>query len=325
MKTNIQWGILGTGRIAEKFAIGLQHVANAQLYAVGSRSKEQANLFANKFNIPHAYGSYAKLASDPQVDVIYIASPHVFHAEHTLLCLESGKAVLCEKPFAMNARQVNDMIKKAREKNLFLMEALWTRFLPTIRKTEELISSGVIGDIIQIQSDFGFKAEYDPQWRLFNKKLGGGSLLDIGIYPVFITLLLLGMPDEIVSSAVIGPTGVDESMAAVFKYNNGKIASLSSTFMAHTPTETIICGTEGRIRIHRMWHTPTYMTLTQNNGTSEDIYFDYASNGYEYEAQEVTNCLLQGLKESPLLPLSFSEKLISLLDTIRQQWNLEYE
>ncbi|HOK51197.1 MAG: Gfo/Idh/MocA family oxidoreductase [Bacteroidales bacterium] len=324
MKT-IHWGILGTGRIAEKFAIGLQHVTNAQLYAVGSRTKEQAIQFASRYNIPRAYGSYAELAADPNVDVIYIASPHVFHAEHTLLCLEAGKAVLCEKPFAMNARQVSDMIKKAKEKDLFLMEALWTRFLPTVRHTEQLIASGVIGDIIQIQSDFGFKAEYDPQWRLFNKQLGGGSLLDIGIYPVFIALLLLGMPDEIVSSAVIGKTGIDESIGAIFKYNNGKIASLTSTFMANTPTETIISGTEGRIRFHRMWHMPTFLTLTKNDGTSEDIRFNYAANGYEYEAQEVTNCLLQGLKESPLLPLSFSEKLISLLDTIRGQWNLEYD
>ncbi|MGC8823684.1 MAG: Gfo/Idh/MocA family protein [Bacteroidales bacterium] len=324
MKTTIQWGILGTGRIAEKFAVGLQHVSNAQLYAVGSRTQEQANAFASRFGIPRAYGSYADLASDPNVDVIYIASPHVFHAEHTLLCLEAGKAVLCEKPFAMNARQVSEMINKAREKNLFLMEALWTRFMPTVRHIEELIALGTIGDIIQIQSDFGFKAIYDPQWRLFNKQLGGGSLLDIGIYPVFISLLLLGMPDEIVSSAIIGETGVDESMAAIFKYNTGKMASLSATFMANTPTETIISGTEGRIRMHRMWHTPTFLTLTKNDGTSEDIRFQYAANGYEFEAQEVTNCLLNGLKESPLLPLSFSEKLISLLDTIRGQWNLEY-
>ncbi|MCX7985970.1 MAG: Gfo/Idh/MocA family oxidoreductase [Bacteroidales bacterium] len=324
MKTTIHWGILGTGRIAEKFAMDLQHVNNAQLYAVGSRTMEQAKMFANKYNVPLAYGSYTELVADPNIDIIYIASPHVFHAEHTLLCLDAGKAVLCEKPFAMNASQVSTMIRKAKEKNLFLMEALWTRFLPTIRKTEELISSGAIGNIIQLQSDFGFKAVYDPQWRLFNKQLGGGSLLDIGIYPIFITLLLLGLPDEILSSAIIGPTGVDETMAAIFKYNNGIIASLSSTFMANTPCETIISGTEGSIRIHRMWHTPTYLTISKNNGTVEDIRFNYAGNGYEYEAQEVTNCLLKGLKESPLLPLHFSEKLISLLDTIRKQWNLEY-
>jgi predicted dehydrogenase len=325
MKKIINWGILGTGNIAEKFATGLQQVDNACLYAVGSRTTVNASAFAKKFNIAKFYGSYQELVADKDIDVVYIASPHVYHAEHTLLSLESGKAVLCEKPFAMNRQLVDKMIAKAKEKNLFLMEALWTRFMPTITEIENLISSDAIGEIIQIQSDFGFKAEYNPSKRLFNKKLGGGSLLDIGIYPVFISLLLLGVPDEIISTAVIGKTGVDESMAAIFKYNNGKLACLASTFMSETPTQTFICGTKGTILIHRMWHTPTYLTLYNNDGSSRDIHFNYNSNGYNYEAQEVTNCLLNGLKESPKLPLDFSRKLITLLDTLRKQWGLEYE
>ncbi len=325
MKNTINWAILGTGRIAEKFAIGLKVVSNANLYAVGSRSIDSARDFAQKFEIPKFYGSYIDLVNDPHVDVVYIASPHVFHYEHTLLCLNAGKAVLCEKPFAMNAQQVEEMIALARAKNLFLMEALWTRFLPTIEKIESLIVDDKIGDIIFLQSDFGFKADYDPTWRLFNKKLGGGSLLDIGIYPVFISLLLLGMPSEIISTAQIGPTGVDESMSVIFKYPKGAIAALSSTFMAHTPTETNICGTKGRIRIHRMWHTPTYLTYTSNNGETQEFHFQYQANGYEYEAQEVTNCLLNQITESSKWSLSHSQKLISLLDTIRKQWGLEYD
>jgi len=324
MKTKVNWAILGTGKIAEKFAEALQYVDNAQLYAVGSRQEHTAISFAQKFSIEKAYGSYEKMLADSEIDVVYIASPHVMHYKHTIMCLKSGKAVLCEKPFAMNAEQVDKMIEEAQKQNLFLMEALWTRFLPTINKIEELISKNVIGDIIQIQSDFGIKAVYDPQWRLFNKQLGGGALLDIGIYPVFISLFLLGEPDEIVSSSCIGKTGVDESMSVIFKYNQGKMASLNATFMANTPTETHICGTEARIKIHRMWHIPSFLTLTMNDGTSEDIKFNYRSNGYEYEAQEVTNCILAGEKQSSKMPLTFSQKLIRLLDKIRKQWGLEY-
>ncbi len=325
MERTIHWGILGTGKIAEKFATALQYVSHAQLYAVGSRDKTTAENFARMHNIPVAYGSYNDLVNDPRIDVIYIATPHVFHAENTLLCLEAGKSVLCEKPFAMNAQQVELMINKAREKKLFLMEALWTRFLPTILRTEELIKSGTLGDIVYIQSDFGIKPPFDPQGRLFNKKLGGGSLLDIGIYPIFIALFLLGLPDDIVSTAHIGATGVDESMSVIFKYNKGTLANLSSTFKANTPTETVICGTMGSIKIHRMWHMPSYLTYIPIEGIPQEIHFNYLSNGYEYEAQEVTNCVLQGKTESDLLPLNFSLKLINLLDIIRKQWGLEYD
>ncbi len=325
MKRVINWGILGAGRIADKFAFALKYVENARLYAVGSRDASKAQYFAQKHNIPVAYNSYKDLVSDDNIDIVYIATPHVFHAENTIMCLEAGKAVLCEKPFAMNSHQVEMMISKAKEKNLFLMEALWTRFLPTIRYIENFISSGNVGEVIQIHSDFGFKAIYDPESRLFNKKLGGGCLLDIGIYPVFISLLLLGYPDEIVSSAIIGKTEVDESMSIIFKYNKGAISLLSSTFKANTTCETIICGTEGMIKIHKMWHAPSYLTIIDSKGNNYDVKFNYKGNGYEYEAQEVTNCLLNNLKESPSLSLSFSQKLITLLDNIRKHWGLEYD
>lgn len=294
MDRTIKWGILGTGKIAEKFAFDLQFVPNAKLGAIGSRDVSKAFEFARKYDTQKAYGSYEELAADKDIDVIYIATPHVCHYENTLLCLEKEKAVLCEKPFAMNEKEVSKMVSKSREKNIFLMEALWTRFLPAIKKAIELIELGVIGEIVHIKSDFGYKAEYDPGWRLFNQSLGGGSLLDIGIYPVFLILMLLGEPDDIVADAVIGKTGVDELVSAYFKYSNGKMATLYSTLIANTPVETEISGTKGYIRINRMWHMSRSIVLNLNNGSAETFKFNYKGNGYEYEAEEVTNCLLRG-------------------------------
>ncbi len=320
----INWGILGLGSIANKFADALTSVPNARLYGVGSRSLDKAKGFAKKYSVNKFYGSYEEIASDPSVDVIYIATPHVLHCENTLMCIDNKKAVLCEKPFAMNEKEVMRMVTKARQKEIFLMEALWTRFLPTISKTMELIASGIIGDVVHVKSDFGMKAPFDPEKRLFNINLGGGSLLDIGIYPVFIALLLLGEPDEISAEAVIGKTGVDENFSSIFKYNSGKMATLFSTFLANTPVETDIYGTKGYIRINRMWFTPTSLTLVKNDGHSENIIFDYKNNGYDFEAEEVTNCLLNGFKESTIMPLDFSIKLIRLLDKIREICNIKY-
>jgi len=224
----------------------------------------------------------------------------------------------------MNEKEVLRMISLAKEKNIFLMEAMWTRFLPTISKTMELIGKGVIGDVIHLKSDFGNKSHYDPKNRFFNIQLGGGTLLDIGIYPVFIALLLLGEPDEVSAEAIIGKTGVDENISVVFKYNSGKLATLFSTFLTNSPVETDIYGTKGYIRINRMWHIPSSLTLVMRDGHTENINFEYKNNGYDFEAIEVTNCLLKGKKESSIMPLDFSLKLIRLLDKIRRICNIKY-
>lgn len=324
MGKTINWGILSTGRISEKFAADLQFVPNARLAAVGSRDAARAFEFAAKFNAPKAYGSYEELASDKDIDVIYIGTPHISHCENALLCLDQGKAVLCEKPFAMNEKEVLQMVSKAREKNVFLMEALWTRFIPAIKKSLEFIESGAIGDIVHIKADFGYTAQYDPAWRLFNKELGGGSLLDIGIYPVFLILLLLGEPDEIAADAIIGRTGVDELVSAYFKYNNGKMATLYSTLIANTPGEAEISGTRGYIRINHMWHMSRSLVLHLNDGQTESFEFSYKGMGYEYEAAEVTICLQKDLKESDLLPLDFSLTLIRVLDRMRKKCGITY-
>lgn len=325
MGKTINWGILSTGRISEKFARDLQLVPNARLAAVGSRDTDRARDFAQKFNAEKAYGSYEELASDKNIDVIYIGTPHISHCENVLLCLEKGKAVLCEKPFAMNEKEVLRMILKARGKNVFLMEAMWTRFIPAIIKALELVESGAIGDIVHIKADFGYKAQYDPAWRLFNKELGGGCLLDIGLYPVFLILLLIGEPDEIAADAIIGRTGVDELISAYFKYNNGKMATLYSTLIANTPVEAEISGTKGHIRINRMWHMSRSLVLHLNDGQTEAFEFSYKGMGYEYEAEEVTSCLQRDLKESDLLPLEFSLRLIRVLDMMRKKCGITYQ
>jgi predicted dehydrogenase len=319
MIRTINWGILGTGNIAKKFALALQHVPNSRLLAIASRNENSANEFAAKHNAQKSYGNYLELALDSEIDVVYIATPHVFHFENTMMCLNNNKAVLCEKPFAMNADEVRQMIALAREKKLFLMEALWTRFLPSIIKTMELIENDTIGQIIQLKSDFGFKANFDPKNRIFNKALGGGSLLDIGIYPVFISLLLLGYPSEILSKAVIGKTDIDESVSMIFKYDNGALSDLSSTVLAQTFIETDIYGTKGRIRINNPWFMSRSVSLTLSDGKKEDYHFDFICNGYEYEAMEVTNCLLEGKTESTIMTHDFSLKLIGLLDEVRRQ------
>ncbi len=325
MEKNIRWGILGTGWIAEKMATALQSVNDAALVAVASRTTEKANEFAHRFHVETAYGSYEELAADPRVDVVYIATPHPFHCANTLLCLRNGKAVLCEKPFAMNEREVRQMISTAREHDVFLMEAFWTRFLPSIGKVFELIASGALGQVRYIQSDLAVFRPFDPLHRAFNKSLGGGSLLDIGIYPVFLTLLLWGEPDEIKCVPQIGPTGVDDSLALTFKYKDGRIASLFSSFTVDSTVETNICGTGGRLKLSRWWYCPVPIVLARGDNPPETINFDYVGNGYNYEAEEVGRCLRAGKRESDLLPLDFSVRLIKLLDRIRNEIGLVYE
>ena len=324
MKTKFNWGIIGLGGIAEKFAIGLSVLENANLFAVASRSLENAKPFADRYHATRAYGSYEELAKDPEVDVVYIATPHPYHFENTMLCLEHGKAVLCEKPFAMNERQVQTIIAKAKEKNVFLMEAMWSRFLPMILKTKELIDAGEIGEVKILQADFGFNIPFDPESRFFNKQLGGGTLLDTGIYPLFLSLFLLGEPLEINALAQMSSTDVDETCTVALKYKNGAMASLHSTFMANTPIEATIMGTKGKIIINRLWFMPNSFSVFYDDGRIVEYSEPFLSNGYEYEAMEVMACLSQNKKESDIMTFDFSLKLIRLLDQVRQKIGLEF-
>ena len=325
MTKKYNWGIIGCGKIANKFAHDLLLVEEANLYAVASRSLEKATIFGKKYQAEKFYGSYQELAADPNIDAIYIATPHVFHCKNTLMCLDAGKAVLCEKPFGMNKGEIKQMIAKAKEKNVFLMEAFWSRFFPTIEKMLELIEEGKIGNIVQVRADFGFKAEYDTTKRLFNKELGGGSLLDIGLYPVFLSLITLGKPKKITAKAIMSDTAVDAACMMIFEYDNNKTAVLDSTLLARTPSEGWIVGSEGSIKLHTRFHEASKLSLF--NGQQElqkSEYFKIKGFGYSYEIQEVINCLKAGKVQSDKLPWSFSLDLMEVLDRVREEIGLVY-
>ena len=287
MAKTFNWGIIGLGKIAHKFAQDLQVIKSARLHAVASRSLSKAQDFAKIYHANHAYGSYEEILQCPRLDVVYIATPHTLHCTNAIMCLNNQIPVLCEKPFAMNAAEVRRMIAAAKNNNTFLMEALWTRFLPTIQKTLSLIKSGAIGEVLSLKADFGFRATFDPDSRLFNQQLGGGALLDVGIYPVFLSMLLFGKPTGIQAMATIGSTNVDESCGVLMKYTNNKMAVLHSSIVTKTPTEAYIFGEKGAIRINSRWHEPTSVTLLQNGKDPQDFFFQFDSNGYRYEAEEV--------------------------------------
>jgi predicted dehydrogenase len=271
-----------------------------------------------------AFGSYEAMLSSGEIDVVYIASPHGLHYDHTMLCLEAGIPVLCEKAFAINSKQVAAMIAKAREKKLFLMEALWTRFHPSIAKLQEIIASGVIGEIKHVVADFGFKAEYDEEARWFNPHLTGGSLLDIGIYPLFISKLLLGQPLEMKATGVMAPSGVDMNCSIATKYASGATASLFSTFAAQTDTTCTVYGTLGKIYMHPRFHETKGMTLTIYGGEETVMETERLGWGYSYEADAVQADLHAGRTENAWMTHQFSQELMGLLDEIRSQIGLTY-
>lgn len=324
MAENIRWGILGTGGIAREFAQGLSVLPDATLVAVGSRTGESADAFGNQFGVPNRHASYEALADDPDVDIIYIATPHNLHLENTLMCLEARKHVLCEKPFALNARHSQMMIETARSKGLFLMEAMWMAFMPSILKMESLIAEGAIGEPCLVKADFGFQPPYDPTSRLFNPELGGGALLDIGIYPVTFASFVFGTaPVAVNSHAYLGQTGVDEQGSYSLYYEKG-IASLNTSLRAQFPNEAEVYGTGGQIRIHRnFWHSDS-LTLSRHGKPDEVFHLPKVGNGYNYEAAEAMACLQAGKLESERWPLSRTLAIMELLDKLREPWGLVY-
>lgn len=315
----MNWGILAPGKIAGKFASDLKKREGQTLHAVASRNLERALSFASTHQIPHAYGAYKELLDCPNLDAVYIASPHSGHFEFAAMCLEHGIPVLCEKPITATYKEALELVEIARKNEVFLMEAIWTMFLPSMLKTLELVENGSIGAVHGIKADFGFKADFNPTGRLFNPELAGGSLLDIGIYPIFLSLLLLGKPTRIQSSGFIGSTGVDEEVAMIFDHGQGKISSLHCSIRNHTKTEAFIYGTEGCIHLHTRWHEATMLTLLINDKAPQTFHFDNQGFGYGFEIDEVARCLKLGLKESPFLPLDFSLDLMKILDEISIQ------
>jgi predicted dehydrogenase len=319
---NIRWGIIGLGKIANKFATDLASIEHVELVAVASRNIQNANNFAEKYNAKKAYSSYEELAKDINVDAVYIATPHSFHKEHAILCLQNKKAVLCEKPFAMNLSEVTEMIQVAKENNVLLMEALWSFFLPHFTYVLDLVKSEKFGKLKSLEADFGFHTPYNTDSRLFKKELGGGSLLDIGIYPIFAALATLGEPDTIDASATFFKNGADASCDMVFQYKNAK-ATLKSTLLEETPSIAILKFDKAIVKLNRQFHQSSSITVIQNN-TEEIINFDYKTIGYNYETEHFNNLLRAGEKESNVMTFEFSKNLINTLDKVREIIGLTY-
>jgi predicted dehydrogenase len=305
----IRWGILGTGKIARDFSQGLKFLPDAQLLAVGSRSLATAQEFSRKLKIPRAYGSYEELVKDPDIDVIYIATPHIRHKEDCILCLEAGKPILCEKPFTINAQEAREVIALARQKQLFCMEAMWMRFMPLILKVRELINNGTIGEVRMLKADFGYPAEFSPDHRFFNLKLGGGALLDRGIYPLSLCFFLLGTPASIVSQASIGTTGVDEQSAMILSYPQGQLAILSATLRSLTSNEAIIIGTQGQIRIHAPFFRPAQLSISKGS--------EFTSSASKPSHPSFKQKLVASAKENPFIKQLYFRFGSSLLPLIQ--------
>ena len=325
MSQSIKWGIIGLGNIAHKFASDLLLVKGAQLVAVASRDANKAKQFAKKYSSANSYSSYEELVNDSNVDVVYIATPHIFHFENTMMCLKANKSVLCEKAFGMNSSEVRTMIAEASNRKLFLMEALWTRFIPATEKLLSLLENKTIGDINYIRADFGFIADKNPERRLYNRELGGGSLLDIGIYPVYLSLLLLGVPNSFKASVKMSNQEIDIFCGLLFDYEGGEKAILESTFEANTPVEAYIYGDKGSIKMHRNFHHTKKLSISRTDRPQEKLNIDYVGNGYFHEIEEVMSCLKDSKLESDKMPHSMSIALIETLDMIRNRIGLVYE
>ncbi|WP_124980872.1 Gfo/Idh/MocA family protein [Nonlabens xiamenensis] len=320
----VKFGILGLGKIAHKFASDLALVTGCQLYAVGSRSMSKAKEFAEKHAATIYYDNYTALIQDPEVDVVYVATPHVFHYEYSMMCLKAGKGVLCEKPLGMNSQQVEEMICLAQEQQVFLMEAMWTRFIPATHKLLELLDQQVIGKITNFQADFGFRAPQNPNDRVIHPSLGGGSLLDIGIYPIYLGQLVLGKPIDIKASAQLSQTGIDLQCAILTTYQKGAIGILHSSLISNTPTEAIFYGELGQIKLHSRFHHTQKISLQLKDGTEQVFDLPYSGQGYVHEIVEVRDAINNGATASHLHSLENSRQLMETLDDIRNIIGLTY-
>jgi predicted dehydrogenase len=325
MKKIYNWGILAPGRIARKFALELQEVNNAKIYAVASKDRQRAKDFAAEFGAVRHYNNYETLASDPDVDIIYIASPHSFHAEHTKICLNQKKAVLCEKAFALNQKEVEAMISCAVKNGVFLMEAFTSPQQPSYKEAKKMVDSGALGKVKYIQGWFGFnKSPYSSSHRLLNPQLGGGALLDIGLYPVFDVLWFLGNPLSITTNAEIAPTGVDQSISVRFEYADGVSASVFASFLAASGVGTDIFCEKGTLRLRRSSAVDQWLELDIPGEEVKCLTWDTSECGLKQEAIEAMRCLDSGKLESEKMPHAMSLKLMKILDHIRRKAGIVY-
>ncbi len=319
----IRWGVIGPGAIATGFAEGMQLAEGGTITAVASRSAERAEAFADRFDIPTRYGNYDSLAADPDVDVVYVATPHSRHETDTIDFLRAGKHVLCEKPLALNARQAARMAEEARSRGLFLMEAIWSRFLPAYRTLLDVIGEGRIGQPLLVEADFGFRRPVDPAHRHFAPELGGGALLDLGIYPVQLCSLVLGPIERVVADGVVGETNVDEVVAAVLHHPAGRLGVVKAALRVSMTCTARIAGTDGVIDLPAMMHCPSSLIVSSPAGV-ERIDASYEGNGLRFEIEEVHRCLADGRTECPVMSLDESIALATTLDAVRAELGVVY-
>jgi predicted dehydrogenase len=312
----LRWGIIGTGGIAKSFVADVQKAEAGQVVAVGSRHQETADRFAATHSIDKAYPSYEALVGDPTVDAVYVATPHPMHHANALLALEAGKAVLVEKPFTMTAAEAIDLVTTARDAGLFLMEAMWTRFLPQVAEIRRLLAEGALGQLISVSADHGQWFAADPDFRLFAPELGGGALLDLGVYPVSFASMVLGPPDRIVSLSTPAFTGVDGQTSILLGHPSGAQAVATCTSLARTPTIATIVGTDGRLEIDGPFYGPPGFTLVPREGERVRFESPHVGRGHWYQAAEVARCRQEGLLESPLMPLDETVSIMQTMDAV---------
>jgi|CZKW01.1.fsa_nt_gi predicted dehydrogenase len=321
----VRWGIIATGGIAHAFARDLALLPDAEIAAVGSRSQASADAFTSEFGVARSYPSYADLAADPEIDAVYVATPHPGHRDAAMLAIEQGKAVLVEKPFTMNAADAQELIDTARARGTFLMEAMWTRFLPHIGRVREILAAGTLGDIVLVTAEHGQWFASDPDFRLFNPALGGGALLDLGIYPVSFASLVLGAPKRITAVSDPAFTGVDGQTSVILQYDGRAHAVLTTTLWSRTANTAVINGTEARLELAGWFYQPTTLRVISRDGSEIERYEDrQQGTGLRHEAAEVGRCLRAGLTESPLLPLDETLSIMEAMDEIRSQIGLSY-
>ncbi len=320
----IRWGIVGTGNIAKIFARDMPYAEGAELVAVGSRSQESADVFAEMYDIPKRYSSYDGIVNDPDIDVVYVATPHPMHHDIVIRLLNAGKNVLCEKPMAMNVAETREMIEAARENERFLMEAVWTRFRPAMVKVREFIENGTLGDIQYMTVNMGWKNPYDPEFRLYNKDLGGSALLDAGVYAVQMVQMVLGEPVEMVSVATLGDSDVDENCMITTRHANGAVANAGITVRANSRNLAMIAGTRGSIVMDHDWHRPSTFTLYEDGKDPQPFDCSHEGVGYQYEMMEVGKCLREGLTEHPVMPLDHTLMVAQIMQDAIRSWGVTY-
>jgi predicted dehydrogenase len=321
----IRWGVLATGGIARTFVEDLKLMPDAEVVAVASRAQATADAFAQVYDIPRAYGDWRSLAEDDLVDVVYVATPHSAHHAAAKLCLAAGRAVLCEKPLTLDLATAQDLVDTARAGNRFLMEAMWARCNPTLRRAAELVAGGAIGEVTAVHADFGIAGPFEPAHRLRDPALGGGALLDLGIYPLTLAHLLLGRPDSVEAWAWLTPEGVDQQTGMVFGYASGALAMLSCGFVGNPGNTARITGERGRIELPEPFFRPERLTLRRSGHEPEVIKDPLAGHGYLPQAEEVHRCLRAGLTESPLVPEATTLEVMSIMDEIRERIGVSYE